>query len=74
MTEDAKLNAIGYLGTFFLFLGSYSIANQAISGWVCYIIGDAVWLYVGVKKKMSSLWVCQGVFTIMAFYGLYKWM
>jgi hypothetical protein len=49
------------------------IANDDKDGWKYRIVGEILWVYVGIKIGMSSIWFWGLIFITADLYGLYKW-
>ena len=70
---NKKIDLLGHLGYLLLFIGQFLIAQHAIMGWPLRIMGELIWLYLGVKLKLSSIWFWGIIFVLVESYGLYQW-
>ncbi len=50
------MNTLGHIGYAMLFGGQLLLAYGEVSGWFIRMAGEALWLYIGVKIKMNSIW------------------
>ena len=71
--EQRRLDLIGHGGYALLALGVLLIGQQVIWGWPLYVAGDLVWLWLGWRLGMSSIWTWQGVFLLTALHGWWSW-
>lgn len=65
---------LGHLAYAIIITGVYLVAQKIIWGWACYVVGDLIWLYLGWRMRMSSIYVWQVAFTLLAIYGFWSWL
>ncbi len=70
MTLEDK---VGHLGYVLLLSGTTLLANQSWLGWPLCILGDLVWVWVGWRMRMSSIWVWQSAFLVVGLVGWWRW-
>lgn len=68
------MDALGHLGYILMLGGNALIAHQIIWGWLVHLTGDVIWIYIGVKLKLSSIWFWQPVFVFSSMYGFFQWL
>jgi hypothetical protein len=67
------LKTISWIGTTASIIGSFLVAAHLFKiGYICFIIGSASWLFVGFKRKDSSLITLNGVFFLANIVGIYN--
>jgi len=69
-----SINKIGHIGYLFIIFGMLLLAEQNTYGWVMRAIGEAIWLVVGIRMQMSSMWFWAVIFILLDIYGFYQWM
>lgn len=67
------LEKIGWLGAGLVLLGYYLNANQHISCWLVWIIGNLCVAGYSAYKKAWPTVVMSLIITVMNIYGFYKW-
>lgn len=50
------------------------LAQQNIWGWPMRAIGELIWLWVGLRMKMSSIYLWAFVFIALDIYGMWNWI
>lgn len=63
----------GHLGYIIIAVGSLLIANQQAEGYFFHLAAAAIWIHIGVKLRMSSLWFWEAVCIVTAIYGYLNW-
>ena len=67
------MNRIGHAGYLFLWVGQGLLALGHSEGWIIRLIGEAIWLYLGVRLRMSSIWFWGFVGISVEAYGWLAW-
>ena len=67
------IDFLGHVAYFFILLGTYLISKKKVYGWVVKIIGDIIWLILGIYLGLSSIWVWEFGFIITALYAIKSW-
>jgi hypothetical protein len=49
------------------------LAKQIVWGWLVRFVGELIWLFIGIKMKMDSIWIWTPIFLSMELYGFYEW-
>jgi len=75
MAEKAEkrprwLDWLGHIGYISLLVGVYLVGSKIVWGWGFYVVGCAVWIYIGTKLEMTSVWIWQ---TVAALNGILAW-
>ncbi len=65
---------IGHVGYALVMLGTYLIGEQLAVGWGVSILGGLVWLGLGIKMEMTSIWVWESIFLVNALWAWSKWI
>jgi len=79
MTKRAKdyeakvVERIGWLGAILVVCGYYLNANQCLSSWVVWVIGNLCVAGYSAYKKAWPTTVMSIIIAIMNIYGFYKW-
>ena len=68
-----SLDLLGHCGYAFIFTGIILLAHYKSSGWVLRLIGEFIWICIGIWLGMTSIWAWGVVFVLMDVYGYYKW-
>lgn len=69
-----SLNRWGHLGYICIALGMFLLAKQIVWGWLVRFLGEAIWMYIGIKMKMSSVYIWSFIFLGMELYGFFSWL
>jgi len=57
------LDLLGHLAYVFILLGLWYIARgPQIRGWKFRVVGDFLWVIIGIKLNLSSVWFWSGIF------------
>ena len=66
---------MGWVASAFLISAILLMGEKSIWGFVCGALGNALWVYVGLKRgKQYDLAVVAVVATLLNIWGLYKWL
>ncbi len=66
-------DAIGHLGYALIFAGTVMVGRKWTVGWLLYLVGDLVWLYLGVEMEMTSIVFWQVAFMAMVLWNWRAW-
>lgn len=67
-------NAVGHIGYIFIVMGMLLLAEQNTYGWAFRAIGEVLWLVVGIRMRLSSIWFWALVFIGLDIYGFTSWL
>lgn len=68
-----SLDILGHISYVFLAAGQFCITHKKRAGFFLRWVGEAGWLYIGIKLSMSSIWLWGILFGGIEMYGLWKW-
>jgi len=68
------IERIGWIGAFLVVFGYYLNANQYLSSWICWIIGNLCVAGYSAYKKAYPTLVMSLIITLMNIYGYFKWI
>ena len=67
------IKMISWFGTMVSIIGAFCVASQIILiGYILFSLGSISWLYIGIIKKDSALYILNGTFFIANMLGLYN--
>lgn len=67
-------DALGWIGNIFFIIGSYLLAKKKpIPCCATNIIGNGIYIIVGIMLHLTSLWAISIFLLILAIYGIYNW-
>ena len=67
------IKMISWFGTMVSIIGAFCVASQIILiGYILFSLGSISWLYIGIVKKDSALYILNGTFFIANMLGLYN--
>lgn len=68
---------IGWIANFFMLFGSYTVGCHNRFGFICQLIGNALWAYIGIKRyegrDRASLIAISLAFCALYTYNFWKW-
>ena len=65
----------GWVAGLIIVLGVYLTGDKSILGFVCAIVGNAIWVYIGIKRnKQYDLATLAFVLVLMNLRGLILWL
>ena len=74
MTELMITDILGWIGNIFFILGSFLLANKKpIPCCITNIVGNGIYIIVGIMLHTTSLWCISIFLLILAIYGIYTW-
>ena len=68
-TEDI----LGHVAYALLVVGNWMIGNKQIWGFSFYLVANLMWLGIGWKIGMTSIWLWEIVFLGLAIRNIWKW-
>jgi hypothetical protein len=64
---------ISWFGTLVSIIGAFCVASQIfLAGYILFSLGSISWLYIGIIKKDSALYILNGTFFLANILGLYN--
>ena len=67
------IKMISWFGTMVSIIGAFCVASQIILiGYILFSLGSISWLYIGIIKKDSALYILNGTFFMANMLGLYN--
>lgn len=72
--EMTPLDIWGHAGYVSLFIGSQLLARHNKWGWIARLVGELIWVVIGLMIGLTSIWM-WGIFFIFFndVYGFWKW-
>ena len=71
---DKIMERIGWAGAFFVVFGYYLNANQCLSSWIIWIIGNLCVAGYSAHKKAYPTLAMSLIITLMNIYGYFSWI
>jgi hypothetical protein len=68
-----NLDRLGHLGFVALWSGQLMLTQSIAEGWLVRLVGEAIWLGIGIKLRMSSMWFWGMVGIAVETYGWLAW-
>lgn len=68
-----SIDMLGHFGYLWILTGMLLLAQKSDMGWPVRLIGEAIWLVVGLILGMSSIWFWGIIFMFLDAYGWWKW-
>jgi len=59
------IDIAGHFGYFLIFIGLVMISMKERIGWIFRLLGELLWVAIGISIGMSALWVWGLVFIIV---------
>jgi hypothetical protein len=67
------IKMISWFGTLVSIIGAFCVASQIfLAGYILFSLGSISWLYIGIIKKDSALYILNGTFFLANILGLYN--
>lgn len=63
----------GHFGYALIAIGSLLIANQEAAGYFFHLVATAIWIVLGFKLRMTSIWAWEFLCVVTAVYGYLNW-
>jgi len=67
------MNRLGHFGYVLLWSGQMLLALGHSEGWAIRVAGELIWLWIGVRLKMNSIWFWGIVGVAVEAYGWLAW-
>ncbi len=64
---------IGHVGYALFAIGNFLIAEQMASGYFAICTAACIWIYLGFKLKMTSIWMWEILCVLTSVYGYWNW-
>jgi hypothetical protein len=68
-----ELDLMGHVAEMILLIGTLCLGNRKHFGWGIRIMGGVIWIYVGYKIGMSSLYVWGFIWAVADARNYIKW-
>ncbi len=66
-------DTLGWIATVIVLYGTWRVTKKETSGWLLRIVGDALWVVVGLMTGITSIIACEGTFVVLNTIGYLKW-
>ena len=73
-SESWNWTIIGWLGAVLVIIGYYLNANEYITSWIVWMIGNAMVAVYSIYKKAYSTAVMSFIIMLMNIYGYIRWL
>ena len=73
-SEPWNWTLIGWLGAVLVIIGYYLNANEYITSWIVWMIGNAMVAVYSIYKKAYSTAAMSFIITLMNIYGYIRWL
>lgn len=67
------IDMIGWIGTIFYIIGILLIARKNIKGWYFALVGNLIYIGIGILIPMTSIIAINIIATGTSIYGIIKW-
>lgn len=64
---------MGWIANFWLILGHYLIGKKTIWCFPCLVIGNAIWVYLGIERGQLDTMFLSAVFIGISIYNFFAW-
>lgn len=64
---------IEWMATAFSILGNVFNIKKSVWGFILWIIGNAMWVYIGCTKHMWGMTALFSVYIVMSAWGIWEW-
>lgn len=64
---------LGHLGYAFILIGMAGIALGEPVGWLFRLAGEAVWVGVGLRLRLTSIWSWGAIFMVLDVAAWIRW-
>ncbi len=68
-----KVDRWGHLGYLLFFIGNLLIANQNALGYPVTLGAASIWIWLGFRMRMTSIWSWEILTLFTASYGWWYW-
>ena len=73
-SEPWNWTAVGWLGAILVIIGYYLNANEYITSWIVWMVGNALVAFYSIYKKAYSTAPMSFVIMLMNIYGYMRWL
>jgi nicotinamide riboside transporter PnuC len=73
-SEPWNWTLIGWFGAVLVIIGYYLNANEYITSWIVWMIGNAMVAVYSIYKKAYSTAAMSFIITLMNIYGYIRWL
>jgi hypothetical protein len=63
----------GHLGYIIILCGTLLLGTKSKAGWIFRLIGDCIWVAIGVYIGMTSIVTWSAIFALNELYNFRKW-
>ena len=74
MKKYYETHMLGWIGALFVLVGYYLNANQMISSWLVWVVGNTLIGIYCLKKEAYPTAVMSFVLVILNIYGYFNWL
>jgi hypothetical protein len=67
------VNRLGHFGYLLLWVGQGLLTQGESIGWLIRLTGEGIWLFIGVRMRMNSIWLWGGVGIAVEVFGFLSW-
>jgi len=64
---------LGHLGYVVLIVGLILIGRKHPTGWLVRIVGELIWVALGISMGMTSIWIWGLIFTAISYHHWRNW-
>ena len=54
-------------------VGTVLVGKKMIAGWLCWLVGNSLWVYLGWRWRRWGLLTQFAVYVLLSLWGLYEW-
>ena len=73
-SEPWNWTAVGWLGAILVIIGYYLNANEHITSWIVWMVGNALVAVYSIYKKAYSTAAMSFIIMLMNIYGYMRWL
>jgi len=73
MTLDTNLDIFGHVGYVFIAVGLLLLGREYKSGWLFRLVGELIWVLIGIEMHMSSIYIWSSIFMGLDILGYMRW-
>lgn len=63
----------GHVGYALLFLGQALVTQKMAAGFALRLAGELIWLVIGLRLRMTSIWIWGAAGLVVEVYGFIAW-
>ena len=68
------IDLLGHVGYIFIALGIITLGSRKAYGWLLRLVGECIWLAIGIYLQLTSLYIWGAVFIILDLSVYIKWI